>query len=254
MKRTVFQKLGDFVLGKGFYIVLFLCVATIGISGYYLFSSLNGSDPAAPVAGTAQVTVTPTPSAAPSVNPSASAAAPSVSPVKPAIPSASPKASETPAPSASASAVATPAPTPTKSVATVYTWPVKGDIIQVYSPDQQVFSTTMDDWRTHPGIDIAAEAGAQVKAAGNGTVESVEQDYFMGTTVTIDHGNGVKSVYANLTEIPTVKAGDSVSVGDIIGSVGSTAKAESLSASHLHFEMTNSGAYVDPADYLPELH
>ena len=33
MKRTVFQKLGDFVLGKGFYIVLFLCVATIGLSG-----------------------------------------------------------------------------------------------------------------------------------------------------------------------------------------------------------------------------
>ena len=217
MKKPWTERAGDFMAGKGFYIVLFLCVAAIGISGYYLFSSLNGSDPAAPVAGTAQVTVTPTPSA-------------------------------------SASAVATPAPTPTKSVATVYTWPIKGDIIQVYSPDQQVFSTTMDDWRTHPGIDIAAEAGAQVKAAGNGTVESVEQDYFMGTTVTIDHGNGVKSVYANLTEIPTVKAGDSVSVGDIIGSVGSTAKAESLSASHLHFEMTNSGAYVDPADYLPELH
>ena len=34
MKRTLLQKMGDFVLGKGFYIVLFLCVATIGISGY----------------------------------------------------------------------------------------------------------------------------------------------------------------------------------------------------------------------------
>lgn len=41
MKRTVFQKLGDFVLGKGFYIVLFLCVATIGISGYYLVRTVS---------------------------------------------------------------------------------------------------------------------------------------------------------------------------------------------------------------------
>ena len=41
MKRNRLEKLGDFVLGKGFYIVLFLCVAAIGISGYYLFSSLD---------------------------------------------------------------------------------------------------------------------------------------------------------------------------------------------------------------------
>ena len=43
MKRTVFQKLGDFVLGKGFYIVLFLCVATIGISGYYLVRTVSST-------------------------------------------------------------------------------------------------------------------------------------------------------------------------------------------------------------------
>ena len=41
MKRTLLEKLGDFVLGKGFYIVLFLCVATIGISGYYLIQTLT---------------------------------------------------------------------------------------------------------------------------------------------------------------------------------------------------------------------
>ena len=42
MKRNLFQKLGDFVLGKGFYIVLFLCVAAIGISGYYLIRTVTG--------------------------------------------------------------------------------------------------------------------------------------------------------------------------------------------------------------------
>ena len=44
MKRSLLNKLGDFVLGKGFYIVLFLCVATIGISGYYLVRSVS-TDP-----------------------------------------------------------------------------------------------------------------------------------------------------------------------------------------------------------------
>ena len=43
-KQTILEKLGDFVLGKGFYIVLFLCVATIGISGYYLIRGI-GNDP-----------------------------------------------------------------------------------------------------------------------------------------------------------------------------------------------------------------
>ena len=46
MKRNRLEKLGDFVLGKGFYIVLFLCVAAIGISGYYLIRSVSGSEPA----------------------------------------------------------------------------------------------------------------------------------------------------------------------------------------------------------------
>ena len=45
MKRqTILEKLGDFVLGKGFYIVLFLCVATIGISGYFLIRGMNPAD------------------------------------------------------------------------------------------------------------------------------------------------------------------------------------------------------------------
>lgn len=57
MKRNLFQKLGDFVLGKGFYIVLFLCVAAIGISGYYLIRTVTGgSQPSEPV--TANPTVT----------------------------------------------------------------------------------------------------------------------------------------------------------------------------------------------------
>ena len=79
-KRPFVERIGDFMAGKGFYIVLFLCVAAIGISGYYLFSSLNlGDGGNTAVAGPIQVVVTPSPSQSatpqpvkPSVSPQAS--------------------------------------------------------------------------------------------------------------------------------------------------------------------------------------
>ena len=60
MKNPGFwKKLGDFALGKGFYIVLFLCVAAIGISGYYLLQTAvtDAGTPAQPAGGDASVTV-----------------------------------------------------------------------------------------------------------------------------------------------------------------------------------------------------
>ena len=246
MKKPWTDRFGDFMAGKGFYIVLFLCVAAIGISGYYLFSTLGGNDPAATVGGTAQVTVTPSPSVSPS---------PRVDAVKPTIP-ATPKPTPTPTPTPTPSASTAPSATPKPSevvTSSVYTWPVKGAVLNAFSLEQQVFNPTMGDWRTHEGVDIAADLGIQVKAAAGGTVTAIEQDYFMGTTVTIDHGNGMVSVYSNLAEQPTVEVGDVVTTGDIIGSVGSTAKAESLTASHLHLEMMKDGAYVDPLEYLPDV-
>ena len=59
-KKPILERIGDFMEGKGFYIVLFLCVAAIGISGYYLFSSLDMGDGDAAVAAPTQVVVMPT--------------------------------------------------------------------------------------------------------------------------------------------------------------------------------------------------
>ena len=74
----------------------------------------------------------------------------------------------------------------------------------------------------------------------------------MGTTVEIDHGNGLVSIYANLAVVPTVKVGDQVTTGAIIGSVGNTAVAESGRAAHLHFAMFRNNGAVNPEDYLPQ--
>ena len=87
--------------------------------------------------------------------------------------------------------------------------------------------------------------------AAAGTVVSVTGNDLLGTTVEIDHGNGVHSVYANLAASPTVATGDIVSMGQVIGSVGSTALGETNQVSHLHFAMTESGLSADPTLYLP---
>ena len=72
----------------------------------------------------------------------------------------------------------------------------------------------------------------------------------MGTTVTIGHDGGYQTVYASLQARPTVEEGDKVSAGQIIGAVGTTAKAESGQSPHLHFSVTKDGDAVDPEEFL----
>ena len=129
---------------------------------------------------------------------------------------------------------------------------MKGEIVAGFSVEALAYNETMGDWRTHNGLDIAADRGAQVLAAAAGTVSALYQDDLMGTVVEVDHGQGLVSQYANLAATPTVKVGDAVSTGTIIGSVGGTAALESGLASHIHYALLKEGCPVDPADYLPE--
>ena len=128
--------------------------------------------------------------------------------------------------------------------------PLQGEVVSAFSVDQLMYNETLDDWRTHDGIDIAAQAGTHVLSASAGTVLSVEDDPLMGTTVVIEHAGGYQTTYANLQAQPTVAEGDTVSAGQIIGSVGTTAAAESASGPHLHFAVTCDGDAVDPQTFL----
>ena len=229
------ERFGEFMEGKGFYIVLFLCVAAIGISGYFLFtglvSSIVGSQQTKNVSGTAQVQV--------------------VEPTAPEIPTQSTQTAQEPktqdvvkpvTQSSSSTAADTSKP--------VYVWPVRGDIIRDFSLEAFAYDETMGDWRTHSGVDIAAKVGTKVLAVADGTVSSVKKDSLMGMTVTIDHDKGLQSVYSNLDNTVSVKKGQVLTYSTVIGTVGNTAIAESSGASHLHFEMHQDGTPVDPMQYL----
>ena len=234
-------------------------MAAIALSGYYLVQGLRGGlDETAdqPVSGSAAIRDTP--SASPTVKPTTPpSAAPSPSPSQQAqpAPSTAPAASEEPAAALSAppdEPSAAPSAAPSAPAALVCTWPVNGTILAGYSVEALAYSETMGDWRTHDGLDLAVSLGAQVYAVADGVVSAIGQDDFMGTTVEIDHGNGLTSVYSNLQEVPTVMVDAKVATGSVIGSVGATAAAEQGSQPHLHFAMYQDGNPVDPADYLPE--
>jgi murein DD-endopeptidase MepM/ murein hydrolase activator NlpD len=115
-----------------------------------------------------------------------------------------------------------------------------------YSDNKLVYDTTMDDWRVHDFINIASNLGTPVKACADGIVSDVKVDDMLGQEVIIQHGGGITSIYANLTSGVTVKKGQKVEAGDVIGAVGQTAISESALVPHLHFAITKNGQYVDP--------
>ena len=212
---------------RGFYIVLILCVAAVGVSGYFFVRSTqtaDGDEPTVtlseqkdPAGSNPTTTDKPGEDTAETLNPNLDA---------------DEQIRET-----------------AQSVAV---WPLKGEILTTFSADALVFNETMQDWRVHEGIDIAASAGATVSAAQAGTVSAVYDDDFLGTVVIVDGAQeGIQMVYANLTEMPTVAAGDTVTAGQTIGAVGDTALLEVGSAPHLHFEVLKNGDPVNPIDYLP---
>ncbi|MCQ4635450.1 M23 family metallopeptidase [Anaerovorax odorimutans] len=134
-----------------------------------------------------------------------------------------------------------------------YIAPLKGKIQMEYSMDMPIYSKTLDQYMTHPGIDIAAAMSTKVKAIANGTVTRVAEDDRYGMTIEVTHGNGIVSIYSNLAEKGLAEEGDAVKQGEVIGAVGETALFETLEESHLHLEMTRDSAYVDPTEYIKGL-
>ncbi len=130
--------------------------------------------------------------------------------------------------------------------------PVSGIISMDYSDDVQVFSKTMNDYRTHLGVDIKSPIGSNVLAVADGVVTKVWEDPFMGTCVSIQHSGNAVSIYKNLAKNVQdgIVIGASVKSGDIIGTVGETAMNEIAEEPHLHYELKVNDLYVDPKEHM----
>lgn len=120
-----------------------------------------------------------------------------------------------------------------------FSWPVTGIVSGLYGSQRILNGKPRSP---HLGVDIAADAGTPVRAPTDGVVSLVDDQFFTGNTVMLDHGLGLTSVYAHLSRID-VSEGERVSAGDIIGAVGATGR---VTAAHLHWGVHLTGVGVDP--------
>jgi septal ring factor EnvC (AmiA/AmiB activator) len=138
------------------------------------------------------------------------------------------------------SAATAPAPVAPKSAITTadygkLDWPVEGALIYTYGKDH---------WK---GIGIASPSGTPVKAVADGKVAFIRPIGTYGLSVFIDHGAGNYTIYGSLNAA-TVKAGQTVAKGDVIGQTG---VSDPDLPAHLHFEVRTGGRdAVDPMKWL----
>ena len=202
---------GRKIAGKGYYIALILCAVAIGISGYLYYRAV--SQPEDPQLGGSNIV-------SPGEDVQAGATLPGNNTTEPAK-----------------------RPYPIGR-------PVSGETTKDYAMACLSYNETTRDWRVHNGIDIAADAGTKVSAAAAGTVKDVFKDDTMGYTVVIQHEGGYATQYASLAETVSVKVGDTVAMGDVIGTVDNTALLETAQGDHLHFSVMLNGQPIDPVAFL----
>lgn len=222
---------GNFLKEKGLYLVLAGCVVAAGAASWAAIDGVRGrleNNPPVKEESTWQeeqpvenkLENVPEPSPAPSTGPSSSP------------------------PSSVPEDVSTEPAGPAEPPTPWFALPAEGKVMAVYSGDDLVYQGTLDDWRTHNGIDIAAAADSAVTAAAAGTVSAVYTDAVWGTVVEQTSG-GLLLRYVGLAAEVAVEQGDTLALGQTIGRVGAI-PCEGDMGPHLHFEVLENGLYKDP--------
>lgn len=207
-----FKKFWQHFAGKGYYIALVLCAAAIGITGYLYYRNATGGRPDAQVDAQTDTGV------------------------------------EVGAPASETPTVTDPTVKPSIDTG----MPLSGETMMPYTMDSLSYNPTTRDWRVHDGIDIAADAGTPVCAAAAGEVYTVYEDDAMGMTVVLRHEGGYVTTYSSLSEEPQVAAGDTVTLGQTLGTVGNSASMESAIGDHVHFSVRCNDEPMDPMIFLKQ--
>ncbi len=127
--------------------------------------------------------------------------------------------------------------------------PLGVEVGKDYSMGVPVFSQTMNDWRTHNGVDFRGEPGEGVQTIAPGTVIAVTRDPLWGNTVKIDHGQGVVSTVSGLADGGLIANGTTLQAGDLIGLVGEI-PVEKEDPAHIHLEVRVDGKLRDPLELM----
>ena len=103
-----------------------------------------------------------------------------------------------------------------------------------------------DEWAMHEGLDLAADAGSDVRATAPGRVVSVGTRGGYGRMVKIDHGLGLTTVYGHMRNV-SVENGERVDHRAKVGELGSTGRS---TGPHVHYEVRMDGQPIDPTNFL----
>lgn len=124
-------------------------------------------------------------------------------------------------------------------------WPARGWVTSDFGHRVDPFTA---DRIMHRGIDIGAAHGTPIQAPSDGLVIFAGVDGGYGKVLVLDHGYGVKTRYAHLSEI-AVKAGDHIKRGERIGAIGNTGRS---TGPHLHYEVRINGVPENPRKFILE--
>ena len=229
------NKVKNVLSGIGFYGTLAVCLLVVGVCGWVLLQ--DREDPLPQQAVTPQVPVS-QPVEMPEVR------LPTVETLEPApVPVPPKETKELPEVEVDHTPVAAEAPR-------LVVAPLRGDVLTAFSMEELVYSPTLGDWRTHNGIDIAANTGCSVQAFADGVIDETGKDA-MGEYVIISHAAGFITKYMGLENIENLTVGKEIKSGEVIGTSGKCT-GENVTDPHIHFEMSKDGVLVNPTDYLPQ--
>ena len=243
MKKTLFGSLGEMIKGNAVMIILSVCVVAAGALSFYTVNDINDK--------LEQQNITPPDSAADissdEVTQDVQNEAENV-PLKDSSSSSSKSNSnDSKETTAAADDVAVESSDAAETTAE-FILPVNGTVFAAFSGDELVYNKTMDDWRTHNGIDIRANKDTAVKAATAGTVTNVYSDGMLGNVVEIDNGKYTVR-YCGLGTNLLAEKGKTVNQGDVIGVIGEI-PLETSEDGHLHLEIIEGGVRKDPYEYM----
>lgn len=202
-----------FIEGKGFALLVTLCVAVITGTAVWTGSS-------------------PSPSASPTPPPADERYAASLH-------------------QQSLSDAASPTPLPTQQPI-LWSAPLsQTNVLQAFAADTMLRSGVTGIWATHPALDLAASAGEPVAAMADGVVTACGEDPLDGIFLTLQHTGGYTTRYAGLAALAALQPGDAVRAGQTVGFVGNGVIHETDLEPHLHLQAFKDDMPVNPLSLLP---
>ncbi len=235
MKNKLFGRLGDSL--KGNWLIVFLLVSVIS-AGLFTYRTVTGINRRLENQRLQDIESTPEPEPQPAEDvQDVQQQQPNVPlPAKP-TPTATPKPQQTQTEPENQ-------PVAEPQTAKKFVLPVNGKIFYAFSGDELVYNRTLDDWRTHNGIDVSAAPNDRVKAGADGTVKQIYEDGMLGTVIEVEH-DGFTARYCGLNPSTYVKTGETVTQGQTMGTVGEISM-EVAEESHIHLEIIKDGKTVNP--------